>query len=139
MARISRASGQAILFLDPYCSITVDRVDQSAFALPHFVTKSKGVKVKAMKVELIDLLEHQKTNCLLSVTMSEEHETGAIHIIEALQQFKSDLSSRKCLPQTLYIQMDNCTRENENWYAFAHIDYHMPGSVFSTLRCLFFR
>lgn len=74
-----------------------------------------------MRVELIGLLEHHKPNPIQLFTMTEKHETGVNHIVEALQRYITDLSALECLPQTLYIQMDNCTRENMHRFMFAYI------------------
>lgn len=44
--------------LSDYMSLVLDRADQSAFGLPHFVTVTKETKVHTLKVKLIGIMEH---------------------------------------------------------------------------------
>ncbi len=69
-----------------------------------------------MKVRLIGVLEHGAQKHLSLYTMTEEFEQGANHIIEALHRTLQTRSEVSDLPGTLFIQMDNCSRENKNIY-----------------------
>lgn len=70
-----------------YCSIIVDGADQSAFGLPNFTTTPKSQKGHSLKVKLIGLLEHKPECQLFLYTMTQEHETGASHIVEVIHRF----------------------------------------------------
>lgn len=128
---------RAILRPDDFCSIIVDGADQSAFGLPHFITTTKQVRGHAMKVKLVGLLEHGKPNKLRLLTMTEEHETGANHIVEAIHRFLLDRARQCVLPRTLFIQLDNCTRENKNRYLLAYLEALIGWGVFDDVEAGF--
>lgn len=88
----------AVIHPEDCCSIIVPGADQSAFGLPHFVTKRKVENGHALKVKLIGVLEHRRHNQLYLFTMTEQHETGANHIIEAIHQFIHHKSKASTLP-----------------------------------------
>ena len=75
-----------------------------------------------MKVKLVGSLEHGSVNNLTLLLLTEQFETGGNHIIETLHrvlQMKHDAGG---LPKTLFLQLDNCTRENKNRYVMAYIE-----------------
>lgn len=72
------------------CSITIDGADQCAFGLPHFMTTTKQKLENSLKVKLVGLLEHGKPNTLRLFTMTEEHKTGANHIVAKEPRFLLD-------------------------------------------------
>lgn len=47
-----------------------------------------------MKVRLIGVLENRLLNTLHLYTMTEEHERGANHIVEAVHRFLIDLETK---------------------------------------------
>lgn len=112
---------KANLYPDEFCSIYKNGADQSEFGLPHFVTNTKSVIGNIMKVRLIGVLEHLSQSELHLHTMIEEHETGANHILETLHCLITDRAALGLLPSTLYLKVDNCTRENKNSYFFASL------------------
>ena len=114
-------------------SIIMDGADQSAFGIPHFVEKTKGQRGHALKVKLVGILEHARENVLRLLTVTEEHETGSNHIVEALHRFIQDRSSSSSVPPRLYIQLDNCTRENKNRYFFAYVECLISWKVFDEI------
>lgn len=63
--------------------------------------------------------------------MVEGFETGANHIIESIHR---TLGIRKGhlgkLPNTLFIQADNCTRENKNRYFLGYLEMLVMKGVF---------
>jgi len=97
-------------------------VDQSAFGLPYFTYSTKETKGHSLKVKLICVLEHAPVKNLCLHTMTEEYESGANHVIEALHRTIMEKSMKQVLPDTLYLQVDNCTRENKNRFFFAYIE-----------------
>ena len=92
-------------------SLVIDGADQSAFGLPYFVTVTKDTKGHALKVKLVGVLEHGPDNRAALYTMTEYFETGANHVIEGIHRYLNRINARNGLPKTLFIQMDNCTRE----------------------------
>lgn len=127
----------AILHPDQYCSICVDGADQSAFGLPHFTVQTKSVRGKALKVKLIGILEHSAEKRLHLYTMTEEYETGANHIVESVHRFINERASGTILPPILYIQLDNCTRENKNRYFLSYLECLVSWKVFSEVHASF--
>ena len=105
-----------------YLSVAIDGADQSAFCLPHFCNGIKDSRGHGMKVHLIGLLRHQKKNHLRLFTMTDNHSTGANHIIEVLHRFINELSALGDLPPILFIQLDNCVRENKNKYLLSFLE-----------------
>lgn len=121
--------------LDPgrYCSIIVDGADQSAFGLPHFTTATKNQRGHSLKVKLVGLLAHDVQNHLMLFTMTEEHATGANHIVESIHRFLNSRRSTGPLPRTLFVQLDNCTRENKNKYLMAYFEVLVALHVFQVV------
>ncbi len=118
-------------------SIIIDGADQTAFGLPHFVTKTKSQRGHTLKIKLVGLLEHCSTNKLRLLTMTEEHRTGANHIIEALHRYLMDRSVADSPPPRFYIQVDNCTRENKNRYFFSYVESLIRWKIFKEIEVSF--
>lgn len=120
-----------------FCSLIIDGADQSAFGIPHFITSPKSQKGRSMKVKLIGLLEHRLQNELSLYTMTEEHQTGANHIVETLHRFLIRKRATGPLPPKLFLQLDNCSRENKNRYVMAYLEFLVANSVFSCVEAGF--
>lgn len=116
-----------------FCSIIVDGADQSAFGLPHFTTTPKSQRGHALKVKLVGLLEHKLENQLYLYTMTQEHETGANHIVEVLHRFINAKASEGPLPPKFFVQLDNCTRENKNRFVMGYFEMLVATSVFDSV------
>lgn len=122
--RLSYKKNRDRAILDPnkYLSLIVDGADQSAFGLPHFTVKTKAERGHAIKVKLIGVLQHSTKNVLRLFTLTDEHETGANHIIESIHRTLLDLQKTQVLPRIFNLQVDNCTRENKNKYLFSYLE-----------------
>lgn len=90
----------ARIYLAQFSPVIVDGADQSPFRPPHFVTSMKDVRGRALKVRLIEVLQHLKPNKLHSLNMTKEHETGANHNVENIHRFLPALG-----PQDLSLQL----------------------------------
>ncbi len=117
-----RKRDQAIMHPNEVLSFIIDGADQHAFGLPHFISHTKAERGHTLTIKLVGVLEHAVENKLRLLTMSEEHQTGANHIIESIHRFLMDKSLSCQLPPKLYIQVDNCTRENKNRFFFSYIE-----------------
>ncbi len=120
-----------------YCSLIIDGADQSAYGLPHFTTTTKDVVGLAMKVRLIGVLQHASTNTLRLFTMTEEHKTGSNHIVEALHRSLNDMAMTESLPSSLFLQADNCFRENKNRYLFGFAEALVAWKLFDEVEVAF--
>lgn len=123
-----------------YCSIILDGADQTNFGLPHFPTSTKSDKGHKLKCKIVGCLEHvlRGGEKLSLYAMTEEYETGANHVIEVahrvLQRKKQESGK---LPPHLFVQVDNCVRENKNRYFFAYFQCLVHLGVFKTIQISF--
>lgn len=120
-----------------YLSVIVDGADQSSFGLPHFTTTPKSQRGHSLKVKLVGLLEHRLQVRLFLYTMTQDHETGANHVIEALHRFLLTKRMEGPLPRKLFIQLDNCSRENKNRYVMGYLEMLVSACVFDSVECGF--
>lgn len=120
------------------CSIVVDGADQKSYGLPHFIFDTKSDKGHKMKVKCIGVLEHLKEKSLTLFTMTEEFESGANHVLEFVHRV---LNCKKALlgkrPQIIYVQVDNCTRENKNRYFMAYFEMFVGRGVLMEVQISF--
>ena len=124
----------AILSPDEYLSIIVDVVDQSSYGIPRFMVKTKKYRGHSMKVRLLGLLQHAVPHKLHLYSMTEGHSTGANHIIEAILLTVTYIIRKKGkLPRRLFLQFDNCTRENKNRFLFPYLQSIVQMSIFDEI------
>ena len=116
-----------------YLSIVVDGADQSAFALPHFMVSVKDQRGLGLKVHLIGLLQHAHQSVLELYTMTDEHKKGSNHIVEVIHRFINGKSKDRPLPRKLFIQLDNCSRENKNKFVMSYLDALVRWGVFDEI------
>jgi len=116
-----------------YLSFVVDGADQSASALPHFITKVKGSNGDGLKVHLIAVLQHLTVNQLSLYTMTNDHDKGSNHIVECIHRFINNVARDGQLPRYLFVQLDNCIRENKNHYLLAYLDALVRWNVFDCI------
>ncbi len=107
---------------EKFCSLIVDGADQSAYGLPHLIHNTKAMRGERLKVRLIALKEHLPIPNVFFYLMTEEFETGANHVIEVVHRFLTQKAEKGPLPPTLYVQVDNCWRENKNKYFMAYFE-----------------
>ncbi len=105
--------------------------------MPHFISKTKGQKGESLKVKLVGLLEHAVENKLFLLTMTEEHKTGANHIVEAVHRFLMNRSLSNPPPPKLFMQVDNCIRENKNRFFLSYAECLVRWSVFQEVEVSF--
>lgn len=65
--------------------------------------------------------------------MAEEHKTETGHNLETILKFISDLSVSGPLHSTIYVQADNCNRNNKILYIFAYMESLEKWKVFCTI------
>lgn len=121
-----------------YCSFIIDGADQTAYGLPHFVFTTKSEKGHKLKVKCVGVLEHSNPRKRFFFTMTEEHSTGANHVIEALHRtINHKYQEEGRLPPTMFIQVDNCTRENKNKYFLSYLESLVARGVFQSVQVSF--
>jgi len=117
-----------------FCSFVIDGADKSAFGLPHFVFGTKSSRGEKIKVKLVGALEHGPCNHLTLFLLTEEYETGGNHVIETIHrvlQRKVDTDSK--LRPTMFLQLDNCTRENKNRFVLAYLEMLIARNIFEEI------
>ncbi len=118
----ARKRDQAIRNPSKFCSFIIDGADQSAYGLPHLLFNTKSMRGEKLKVRLIGVKEHLLVPNVFFYLMTEEFETGANHVIECVHRFLSHKFEKGPILQTLYVQADNCSRENKNRYFMSYFE-----------------
>ena len=71
-------------------------------------------------------------------TMSDKWKSDANVTIEVLQRVLTAIEQQRGgLPSTLYVQMDNCGRENKNQWVLAYLSWLVQRGVFETIELSF--
>lgn len=120
-----------------YLSIIVDGADQKGYGLPHFVFSTKDDKGHKMKVKCVGVLEHGSEKHLSLFVMTEEFESGANHVLEAIHSVLQKKRAVGTLPEVLFIQADNCTRKNKNKFFMAYCEMLVANGVFLEVQVSF--
>ena len=96
-----------------YLSVIMDAMDQSKTMLPHFMKPSKAVdSMWKLKTHLLAVRVHGVGDYGYFDNFQYPH--GSNLTITTLLNIICMMKDN--LPQTLYLQMDNCGRENKNRY-----------------------
>ena len=100
---------------DRYMSIIIDGMDQSTTTLPrpHLISKFSSAMWK-LTCHLVGVLVHGRSHHVY-VDLGEipqDSNTTCNILLQVLKKYVGEL------PPVLYLQMDNCARENKNQYVF---------------------
>ena len=123
-----------------FLSIIVDGADQKNYGIPHFVEASKSDRGHQLKVKIVAAMQHLKRGerDLHLFAMTDEFATGANHVIEVVHRFlQGKKKARGKLPPILFIQLDNCTRENKNRFFFSYLELLVANGVFKEIQVSF--
>ena len=99
-----------------YMSIIIDGMDQSKTAVPHFLEQTKSTSsMYRLKMHVTGVLVHgQHTYGFFDYGQFHHSSNLTMTILlDVLYMYKDSL------PPVLYLQMDNCARENKNKYVLA--------------------
>lgn len=110
-----------------YMCLIIDGTDQSSFGLLHFAVKNKTETGNAIKFKLIGTIIHGSPNTLIFCSLTQDHQTGN-HIIETWHRCLNDIDVP--LPPTLFIQVENCSKDNNNRLLFSYVEYLILRGVF---------
>lgn len=118
-------------------SLAIDGYDQKNYALPHFCNHTKDHRWNGIAVHLVYLFMHAPTSQLRLFTMTDQHENRSKHIAEAIHRVLNDVA--KCRPdlRISFIQLDNCTRENKDWFIIAKIELFLHVLFFDVVEVIF--
>jgi hypothetical protein len=106
-------------------------------AFPYFHEKSKtSSEVYKQKYHLIGVLVHGVGSWVY--TMADRFKSDSNVTIEVLQRVLAEIEAKKGrLPRKLYLQMDNCTRENKNKYVLGYLSWLVQRGVFDEIELSF--
>ena len=121
-----------------YCSFINDGADHKSYGLPHFTFSTKGDKGQKMKIKCVGVLEHLVERKIHFFPMTGEFPTGANHVIEALHRvLDAKFHEEGKLPPTMFLQLDNCSRENKNHYLLSYLELLVGIGVFRDVQVSF--
>ena len=121
-----------------YLSLIIDGADQTSYGLPHFVFATKEDKGEKIQMMIAGMLQHGMRKQLTLFTLTDDYESDANHIIEAIHRvlFRRKAERRK-LPPVLFIVTNNCTRENKNRYLLSYLELLVRNDVFEEVHLCF--
>ena len=123
---------------EKYLSLIVDGADQTSYGLPHFVFGTKEDRGEKMQMKIVGVLEHEMHKQLTLLTLTDDFESGANHVIEALHRVLGRTKSKRGkLPPVFFVQADNCTRENKNRYLLSYLELLVRKGVFEEVQLCF--
>ena len=119
-----------------YISIQMDGTDQLPFGIPSFpdITKDEGKK-RIMSHELVVYVHHGDKRRVFVYDSMEHIPHGPGMTIDGLQRTLKTLECENngFLPDILFLQLDNCYRENKNAYLFAFLANLIERKVFKQI------
>ena len=112
-----------------YISVIMDGMDQSKTDLPHLVRKNKAAcNMWVLRTHVTGVLVHGRRSYAFVDTQMWPHDSNlSMNILLAIlvDQCKVD-----GLPPTLFLQLDNCFRENKNQYVFGFLALLVQKKIF---------
>ncbi|KAL5017771.1 hypothetical protein ScPMuIL_005146 [Solemya velum] len=123
---------------DRYVSLIIDGMDQAKTYIPHFVgRKSKEIATASqLKVHVTGVISHG-TNEKRVFTDIFQYRHDANLTMNVLLKNLWDISKGKPLPPVLYLQADNCFRENKNKFVLALLELLVHKEVFYEIQMSF--
>lgn len=130
---------EAQLRPDRTISLIVDGADQVKYALPHFASKSKASSIGlGIPIHLIGVLNHGGKSAgagAFLFTAEDYNLTGSNLVVEVIHRVITSESNRLqaldlILPPVLFVQLDNCTRENKNSFTHGYFELLVVRGVF---------
>jgi hypothetical protein len=98
---------------------------------PHFWEKSKQDKLHKHRLKIHTVISHVDGS-ITRVFIAQEHLASDPNFnIEVLyRSLYAEEALRGFLPPILYVQLDNCPRENKNTYVFAYLAWLLERGIF---------
>ena len=121
---------------DEFLSIQLDGTDQLPFGCPSFIQIYKKEGPQRIHFhELVAVIDNSSDREVLIFDSMEHIPHNPNMIIDALQKTLKHVEKRNggVLPPTLYLQFDNCLRENKNAYMCAYLSMLIERGVFQRI------
>lgn len=111
-------------------SLIIDGMDQNKTNIPHFVRLTKSAQnLWTLRTHLSGVLVHGKGNYGFFDFLQWPHDCNLT--ITCLLLTLLEITNKSTLPPHLYLQMDNCVRENKNKYVMAFLSLLVEIGMFS--------
>ena len=105
-----------------YISISIDATDKFPNGFPHFVEKTKRDDSTRLGLHLVIAIVHGSIPYIFLANESIRSDPNLL--CEVLTRvLLAEEKKRGELPPTLYLQLDNCIRENKNTYTEKYIEW----------------
>lgn len=119
-------------------SVILDGMDQSATNLPHKKKSSKSAgNLWHLRTHLTGAITHgQNSEGFLDFQQYPHDPNLTINVLLKLLLRNFTMMEATGLPKKLYIQLDNCGRENKNQYVFAFLSLLVELGIFSEVRAV---
>ncbi|XP_074653607.1 uncharacterized protein LOC141907763 [Tubulanus polymorphus] len=121
-----------------YLSLIIDGMYQNKTCIPHFVgPRSKEMSAaEVLKTHVTGVISHGHNfrKCYVDVLQYKHDSNLTINI---LVKTLWKLSQNGRLPRTLYVQADNCSRENKNKYVLAFLELLVRREIFQQVQLSF--
>ena len=114
-----------------FMSLIVDGMDQNKTDLPHLTTKNKAASnLWVLRTHLTGAIVHgRRSYAFVDVHLWPQDSNMSMNIfLQILFHGKDNL------PSTLYLQMDNCFRENKNQFFFGLLGLLVHYGVFKEVQ-----
>jgi hypothetical protein len=106
-----------------YISISIDGTDKFPSGYPHFFEKTKGDdKGTRLKLHVIIVIVHGSSPYVYLATESLKSDPNLFCEVLTLT-LQAEEKKRGRLPDTLFLQLDNCWRENKNTYSEKYLEW----------------
>ena len=114
-------------------SIIIDGMDQSATNLPHHKKISKSsVNLWHLRTHFTGEIVHGKGSSGYLDFLQYPHDPNlTINVLLRILVDRFKETSTTGLPERLYVQMDNCARENKNQMIFGFMALHVEQNIFN--------
>ena len=108
-------------------------MDQNATAIPHLVRQNKtACSVRFLRTHVTGVLVHD-FGALCYVDLLQWPHDSNLTITVLLQSLVARIKGRDVFPTTLYLQLDNCGRENKNQYVLAVLALLVQLNIFDEI------
>lgn len=103
------------------------------FRIPHLIEKQDW----GYKFKLIGFLEHSKQNKLHHFTMIEELTAGSKLVVVVSHRYFCQHATYSSLSRKIFLQFDNCTKENKDRYFLRYVEALAASNMFDTIEVAF--
>ena len=123
---------KACLYKKEYFSVIIDGADQAAYSMPHFAMLDKDTAgAQRIRNHLFGAIVHGRALYGFSYLDNCKHGTNltieALHRVLIKEWIRG---GKERLPRVLYLQLDNCSKQNKSQYLIAYLGLLVGWDVF---------